>query len=128
MSGSATRARPRPDAVTFDFWNTLVYEEAGHLRGRRLDAWAGILEEAGFALEREVLDAVFETAWNDYVDRWTANQQYRAAEAAEQIIERIGFDVPDEVRAELVRTFAEAGRDAELHLTDGVADAIGALR
>jgi FMN phosphatase YigB (HAD superfamily) len=30
--------------VTFDFWNTLVYEDRGHLRGRRLDRWAGILE------------------------------------------------------------------------------------
>ena len=27
------------DAVTFDFWNTLCYEDRGHLRGRRLDAF-----------------------------------------------------------------------------------------
>ena len=45
------------EGITFDFWNTLVYEPQGHLRSRRLDAWAGILEEAGFACEREKLDA-----------------------------------------------------------------------
>ena len=47
---------PDVDAVTFDYWNTLVWEEAGHLAGRRTEAWAGLLEEAGFAMERSLLD------------------------------------------------------------------------
>ena len=44
-------------AVTFDYWNTLVWEERGPLRGRRQEAWAGLLEDAGFAVERDALDA-----------------------------------------------------------------------
>lgn len=116
------------EAVTFDFWNTLVYEERGHLRGRRLDAWAGILEEAGFALERQHLDAVFDHSWDRYVASWTAGQQYLAVQAAEDSMEALGFEIPDAVRTDLADAFSRAGEGAELHLADGVADAISGLK
>ena len=115
-------------ALTFDFWNTLVYEERGHLRGRRLDAWAGILEEAGFACEREHLDTVFDASWERYVSAWKANQQYLAVEAAEHTVEALGFDVSPALRARLIEAFTDAGRDAELHLTVGVADLLRSLK
>lgn len=108
------------EAVTYDYWNTLVYEERGHLRGRRLEAWAGLLEEAGFATERTLLEARFDGVWQRYVTAWTANQQFRAAEAAEHLLESLGFDVPVAVRAALVEAFTDVGTKAELHLADGV--------
>jgi FMN phosphatase YigB (HAD superfamily) len=119
---------PHFEAVTFDYWNTLVWEEAGHLTGRRTEAWAGLLEEAGFAMERSLLDAVFQRSWDRYVEHWTSNQQYQSVRAAEELVEHLGFDVPAHVRRSLVEAFTGAGRDAELHLTDGVADCLGALR
>jgi FMN phosphatase YigB (HAD superfamily) len=115
-------------AVTFDYWNTLVYEERGHLRGRRLEAWAGILEEAGFACEREHLDAVFQESWDRYVAAWTANQQYQAAQAAEEIVEGLGFDVSPDVRAKLLDAFSRAGQGAELNLTDGIGECLQTLK
>ncbi|MDQ1436991.1 MAG: putative hydrolase of the superfamily [Acidimicrobiaceae bacterium] len=116
------------EAVTFDYWNTLVYEERGHLRGRRQEAWAGILEDVGFAVERERLDAAFDASWERYVESWKAGEQYQAAHAAESIIESLGFDVPDDVRTHLLDTFGRAGEDAELHLTEGVLDALETLK
>src|SRR5436309_9875620 len=115
-------------AVTFDYWNTLVYEDRGHLRGRRLQAWAGILEEAGFPVERERLDAVFDASWEKYLEAWTANQQYRAVQAAEDILEALGFDVPGDVRDALMDAFGRAGDKAELHLTDGVERCLRVLK
>ena len=38
------------EAVTFDYWNTLVWEERGHTRSLRMNAWAGLLEEGTVAL------------------------------------------------------------------------------
>ena len=70
------------EAVTFDHWNTLVYEERGQLRGKRLEAWSGILEDAGFATERQQLEKVFDSAWEQYVSNWTAGEQYHATQAA----------------------------------------------
>ena len=120
---------PRPvDAVTFDYWNTLCWEERGHLRGLRIEAWAGLLEEAGFACERSLLDAVFDESWQRYVDHWTTNQQYQAAKAAEDLLERLGFPVPANVRHELVDAFANVGEQATLHLTDGIESCLRTLK
>ncbi|MDP8992681.1 MAG: HAD family hydrolase [Actinomycetota bacterium] len=116
------------EAVTFDYWNTLVYEARGQLRGRRLEAWAGLLEEAGFALERVELEAVYEQAWEAYLASWRANQQFRAAQAAEHIIEQLGFEVPSDVREALVDAFGRAGEHVELHLADGVERCLRTLK
>jgi HAD superfamily hydrolase (TIGR01549 family) len=115
------------DAVTFDYWNTLVWEERGHMRGLRIEAWAGLLEEAGFACERSMLDAVFDESWQRYVEHWTTNQQYLAAKAAEEILERLGFEVPATVRRQLVDAFATVGEQATLHLTDGIEECLRTL-
>jgi putative hydrolase of the HAD superfamily len=115
-------------AVTFDFWNTLVYEDRGHLRGRRLDAWSGLLEEAGFGGERERLGRAFDASWERFVRRWTAGEHFVFAEAAEEILEDLGYDVPPEVRAALVEAFGRAADDAELHLAPNVAGTIRALK
>jgi putative hydrolase of the HAD superfamily len=106
---------PEPiEAVTFDFWNTLMFEEAGHLKGRRLAAWIGILEDAGFAVERQLLDTAFEASWSAYVSAWKANRQFHATEAATAILDGLGFDLPPPVRDELLASFREAGNEAEL--------------
>jgi len=118
----------RLEAVTFDYWNTLVWEELGHTRSLRQEAWAGLLEEAGFACERTLLDAVFQSSWERYVEHWTTNQQYQAAVAAEEMLERIGFEVPPQVRRAMVDAFCTAGERAELHLTDGIEDCLRALQ
>ncbi|HZQ28656.1 MAG TPA: HAD family hydrolase [Acidimicrobiales bacterium] len=116
------------EAVTFDYWNTLVYEDRGHLRGQRLEAWAGIFEDVGFAVERERLDAAFDASWDRYVRSWTANEQYQAAQAAEDILEDLGFSVPVDVRRELLDAFGRAGEEAELHLTDGIENCLLTLK
>ncbi len=116
------------EAVTFDYWNTLVYELRGHLRSRRMEAWSGLLEEAGFALERQQLEAVYDGAWEAYVASWRANEQFRAVEAAEHILESLGFEVPPGVREALVDSFAGASQDAELHLADGAMACLHTLK
>jgi len=116
------------EAVTFDYWNTLVYEVRGQLRSHRVEAWAGLLEEAGFATERLRLEAVFDTAWDAYVTSWHANEQFQAAEAAEHILETLGFAVPSEVRATLIEAFGRAGEQVELYLADGIVECLHALK
>lgn len=116
------------EAVTFDYWNTLVWEERGHMRGLRIAAWAGLLEEAGFACERTLLDAVFDESWTRYVEHWTTNQQYQSVTAAEDLLERLGFEVPASVRLQLTDAFTNVGVQAKLHLTDGIEDCLRALK
>ncbi|HEU0130534.1 MAG TPA: HAD family hydrolase [Mycobacteriales bacterium] len=114
--------------MTFDFWNTLCFEDRGHLRGRRLAAWSGLLEEAGFGVERERLDRAFDASWERFVARWTAGEQFAYAEAAEEILEDLGFTVPGDVRDALVEAFGRAADDAEIHLAPNAAPALRALK
>ena len=116
------------EAVTFDFWNTLCFEERGHLRGRRLAMWGGLLEEAGYATERAVLEHALDRSWERFVARWTAGEQYHYAQAAEAILEELGYDVPPDVRERLVDAFGRAGEEAELHLAPNAAPALRALK
>ena len=116
------------EAVTFDYWNTLAYEFRGQLRSRRMEAWSGLLEEAGFALERLQLETVYDAAWDAYIAAWRANEQFQAAEAAEHIIENLGVEVPPEVRMSLIDAFGRAGQEAELHLSDGIEACLRSLR
>jgi putative hydrolase of the HAD superfamily len=107
-------------AVTFDFWNTLAVEAPGQLRDRRTTAWAGILEEAEAAVERDRLHTVFARAADRHAAAWRANRQLLAEEAAEHAIDELGVELPRDVRARLADAFAGAGREAELSLTANV--------
>ncbi len=52
-------------AITFDFWNTLVKEDPAG-RDRTATAWLGILEDAGFACEREQWEAAANASWDTF--------------------------------------------------------------
>ncbi|HUQ40409.1 MAG TPA: HAD family hydrolase [Acidimicrobiales bacterium] len=114
------------EAVTFDYWNTLVVDSSD-IANRRIDSWLGILEDAGFAVEREALHLEFAANWQRFVDHWNANQQYDAAMAAETILESLGHRVPDAIQESLVEAFVDAGNHTHLELTAGVADTLATL-
>jgi len=118
---------PPIEAVTFDFWNTLVLDGGGAGRDQRLDAWIGVLEDAGFAVERERLDKAMASSWETFLDAWKANEQYTHVEAAIEIVEELGFDVPADVHEALLSTFTYATSNYP-SLTDGIGDCLRALR
>src|SRR5687767_2002431 len=94
------------EAVTFDFWNTLVFDGGGRSgRDKRMGAWLGILEDAGFATEREALDKAMASSWETFLARWHANEQYTHVEAAIEIVEHLGYDIPADVHDQLLGTF-----------------------
>lgn len=119
---------PAIEAVTFDYWNTLVYEERGGESSKRVDAWAGVLEDAGFACERDQLHLVFQETWHRFVEAWTTQEQYDAVRRTEDILERLGFDVPPDVQQQLLETFTGAAKRTDLHLADGVAECLQTLK
>ena len=114
------------EAVTFDFWNTLVADGGGAGRDRRLDAWLGILEDAGFATEREHLDKAMAASWERFLASWAANEQYTHVEAAIHIVESLGYDLPPGVHEALLESFTYSTSNYP-SLTDGVGDCLRVL-
>ena len=109
------------EAVTFDYWNTLVVDDRAQFRDARLTAWLGLLEGAGFAVERAALDAAHDSAWQAYLKAWHANEQFGAVRTAEHCLDALGLVVPDDLRDRLVDELVGSAGSATVRLTDGVA-------
>ena len=114
-------------AITFDYWNTLVVDGAAGLRDHRLEAWAGVLEGAGFATERDRLGLAFEASWQNFQEAWKAGEQYRHVESVLDVLEELGHDVPPDIHDALVATY-DIPDETDLRLTEGVAEALEALK
>jgi FMN phosphatase YigB (HAD superfamily) len=116
------------EAVTFDYWNTLVHEGPGGLVGYRLTAWAGLLEEAGLPVKEHRLAAAHQLAFDDYQAAWRANRQYVVADATARMLSVLELDVPADLRGALVASFARAGNITDLQLVPGVGECLRTLR
>lgn len=93
-------------AVTFDFWNTLMREQSG-MRDRRLDAWLGLLEGEGAALERQVLGAAYERSWHRFQQAWQANLRYDAHDAVRDLLEHLALQPSEATVASLVAVITD---------------------
>ena len=115
------------DAVTFDYWNTLMREELDDTRARRTARVLDLLHEAGHPLDEAELEAVFERSWKAFTRAWQDNVQYTADDAAGAIIGEIGGDLPPELRERLSGTLFE-DPERELVPTENVRACLEALR
>jgi FMN phosphatase YigB (HAD superfamily) len=116
------------EAVTFDYWNTLVWEEPGGLQEGRVAAWMGIFEEAGLEVAQAELDEAHEHAFRLASAAWVAGTQYTADHAGAEVVRVLGMDVPEPVLRRVVDAFSGAGRHTVLHVTAGLEDALERLR
>ena len=115
------------DAVTFDFWNTLMWEEAGSLKQKRLEVWAEILAEAGARVDGVQLQRAHDAAHEAYVRSWTAGHQFRVGEAVDKILEHVDNGLGANIVQALLEGFSEAGRRAAVHPSDRVGECLEAL-
>lgn len=116
------------EAVTFDYWNTLVVDDRLQFRDARLAAWLGLLEGAGFAVERAALDAAHDSVWQAYLKAWHANEQFTAARTAEHCLDELGLVVPQDLRDRLVDELVRSAGSATVRLTDGVTHVLRDLK
>ncbi len=115
-------------AVTFDYWNTLVFEEGVDLRAHRLGVWTDLFDKAGLAVNPLTLEAAYASAWLRYVDAWKAGEQFLGSAAAEHVLAELNLDLDVAMRDELVEVFVASGETANLHLTEGIGDCLATLK
>lgn len=116
------------DAVTFDHWNTLVYEDGGELRGRRIGAWLALLAEAGVDATQETVTIAFESAWDQFLAHWAAGRHYDAAEAAGLAVDALATPIDAVLRARMTDAFVRAGEGLDFHLAEGIEECLVALK
>jgi len=93
LSPSAKRAFDGAlDAVTFDCWNTLLYEEnwpAAH--GLRVAELHRVAAEAGHATTHEAASLAFDSAWSRHMELWREEQATGAVEVARWSLGTLGI-------------------------------------
>lgn len=115
------------EAVTFDFWNTLVVEDPT-IFGRRRDAWIERLALAGRVVTEAAVDQAMTRAWEAYVAAWKANVPFVALDGVHVMLHDLGLaDVPLPVVDELVDIYRDPPTDRFPTLTPNIASTLAAL-
>ncbi len=115
------------DAVTFDLWNTLLVARPEDFRGRRIDLWLAALAEAQVDIDAGAIDACFERLLAVFDERWHANEQFTAIEAAAWAMDDLGLDPPPQLRAALLGAFVWTGDEVLPELAPGVREVLEVL-
>jgi putative hydrolase of the HAD superfamily len=130
----AARVRARrgclamPAAVTFDCWNTLIYEGDWHrahaIRVARLQEAA---REAGQPVAPEVARRAFDAAWSRHMDLWSSGEVSGAREVARWGLAELGLAEPHPALEHLIATFEEASHTGGVRTVDGARETLDAL-
>ncbi len=115
------------EAVTFDFWNTLVHEVADK-RDDRTHAWSQLLLNAGYDVDDARLRAAVEAGWHAYVIRWTDNVPFGAAEVIEVVLDVLGIASTSELSGAMLEVVIDPPVDAYPPLNPNVGVTLEALR
>jgi HAD superfamily hydrolase (TIGR01549 family) len=115
------------EAVTFDYWNTLIAEDHSR-RTEQIAAWVTALNARGYAVTTGQVNESFAGAWKAYEQRWEANIQTEFADVVEVILTALDLHPRSDVITELVDIQAQLAASQEMPLIDGVATAVSALR
>jgi len=123
-----TTISPLPKAVTFDCWNTLLYEDdwttAHALRVTELRAAAF---EAGHAVSHTDAGRAFDAAWDRHMRGWVDGFATGANEVARWALSELGLGEPHPTVERLVAIFEEASHSSRVCAIDGAGDLLAAL-
>ncbi|MGI9643185.1 MAG: HAD family hydrolase [Acidimicrobiia bacterium] len=116
----------RFEAITFDYWNTLIAED--HSRhDRQVAAWQAELSEAGYSVTVEQVQQSFAEAWKAYEQRWEANVQTRFVDIVEVVLGALEIRADSETVEHLVAIQANLAAEQEMPLIDGVEKVLAEL-
>ncbi len=117
------------EAVTFDFWETLVSERPGQMRRAQTERFAATLAEAGEVVADEALTEAFAANWANFERHWHDNLgPYSAADSVAYVCERLSI-VPDGSLAErLIDGFRVVGETVPLDVAPGIGECLSVLR
>lgn len=116
-----------PEAVTFDFWDTLVMRSK--LLEDRVDALHRLLVDGAGrdpAPPRKAVAEAVDTALREFNAAWAANMQYSAADAVARMLDVLGVEVNAEVREQMIATIRRG--DPDCRLVPEAADALRRLK
>lgn len=111
------------EAVTFDYWDTLMYVEGEALRDGRLAVVAELLADIPLATLQEAHLGAFRR----YQSSWRANRQFCAPDAIDHMLTVLGLGDQGD-RQGLIEAFSVGGLQTDLRPAAGIRECLEALR
>ena len=123
-----TRAGPI-EAVTFDYWATLVKVPSPiDARTRRLDGLGPLLREGGHDISDDLLTDYLDQVGSVHSEHWRANRQYTYTRGVDDLFRLLDLRPTDELKAKAIERFTGASSDFLPPLTPNIAAALRQLR
>jgi len=118
----------RFDAITFDFWDTLVRADTAATRVQRRLAIAEVLVSHGLPAEHDEINAAFDEAFRRFDASWGLGEQFTGEHAAKTVLEVLGHTNDEQVRIRVIDAYLSAPRTMQLDLTDNLVSTLSALK
>jgi putative hydrolase of the HAD superfamily len=113
------------EAVTFDFWNTIVQVPEGAMPEARRRAVTAACAEGGLSVEAALLEASLEEVRLRWETSWSEGVHLHPREGAALLLQTLGAD--GEAGARVAEAFLGAIREVELELAPGIGAALEEL-
>lgn len=113
--------------MTFDLWNTLLYEQPGQLLSARVWVWSRVLREAGRPQPDAAIREALSAAWRAYDSAWRAGEQFHPQQAATHAVRCLGIPRAHGLRALLADAIVSAVSGGDVHLAPDVESTLVSL-
>ncbi|HEX5609564.1 MAG TPA: HAD family hydrolase [Solirubrobacterales bacterium] len=112
-------------AVTFDFWNTIASVPSGAMETARQEAVIAACEAHGLEVEAGLLASHLDQVGESYHRSWSEGLHFHPRQGAEMLALALGAE--GEAGEQVAAAFLGAGRGAQLELSPGIRECLGAL-
>ena len=128
-ASAATACTPLPDVVTFDCWNTLLFEQDWQMaHALRVDEVRRAAREAGRDVARDVASTAFDAAWERHMRLWSEGVATGAPEIAVWALAELGLREPHPSLEHLVERFQNASHSSRVLALEGARATLDGLR
>ena len=117
----------RFDAITFDFWDTLVRADTAATRRERRLAIAEVLSAHRLPVDHDEIDGAFDEAWRRFDASWGDGEQFTGHHAAEAVLDVLGHTDDEQLRLRVIDAYLSAPRAMRLDLTDNLVPTLRTL-
>jgi putative hydrolase of the HAD superfamily len=116
----------RPHTVTFDCWQTLLYENHSPTRGLTKSRVQVLAEHTG--KDAQLIDVAFANAWREHQRAWHRRISFGGPEMTDHILRAIEVELSPERRAALLTELEDEISSHEVMAIDGARELLVALR
>jgi FMN phosphatase YigB (HAD superfamily) len=114
------------EAITFDFWNTIVRAPGGLMNEARRRAIMDVCDECGVELGAEQLTEALAEAARSYERSWSVGEHFHPREGAEILVRSLGLEGTAGERA--AEAFLTVARNAPVELAADIRPSLEALQ